>query len=441
MKKDVERGTVSGANSHVILGQQVPPRAATSSKVALGMYKGKIVQSKIGSIWKSSAAPAVPKTESQRVDNLAKHLPKPAVTSRPTRTARPMTTTTTAQRNTGSRNTTKAPTTTRIIATDKKVKKPPVTSTLSQYRSTETAQEKRAKLAEWLASKGKTLKRPAMTTAPPKTKTSTTAKADNKSKSDVTSKPEPRREPEPRVHTAQTAEACPQAQEAPKLSTQAPVALNTTLDLLEDCHPDLSAVRDGVDDVVVNLCSALEAMQTPSQIELPLPTDAHKDAEEEAGVMEDGSVEEAFKNEDAHQRVRDEMEESEQKVQKDDEYDEEDQSDEKVENTHQMDQASVVKYNVKTTPHLQSVKKTIKGEVQTSASRKKSNIKDLKFLTPVRRSCRIESRSSHLPPMLLDHDPCVSSLAELAQLDDDLNAYIYRKNPGLMEELLDETKP
>nr|XP_057943496.1 cytoskeleton-associated protein 2 [Doryrhamphus excisus] len=422
MQRDVERNAVSGANSQVILSHQVPPRAATSSKVALGMYKGKIVQSKIGSIWKSSTAQAVPKTENQRADNLAKHPPKPAVAVRPPRNVRPMTTAATAPRNTGSRNITTAPTQTRTLVTDKKVKKPPVTSTLSQYRATETAQEKRAKLAEWLASKGKTLKRPAMTTAPPKTKTSTTAKVDNKLKSDVTSKPDPRREPEPGIHAVPTTSVCLQAQEAVKLATQTPVIINTTLDLLENSDPDLSAVQDGVDDVVVNLCGALDAMQTPSKCQ--------DDADEEVGVIEDGSVkEETFKNEDSDQRVKDDMEESEQKVQSD-----EDQSDENVENVLQMDQASVVKYSVKTTPHLQSVKKKIQREVQTSASRKKSNIKDLKFLTPVRRSCRIEHRSSHLPPMLLDHDPCVSSLSELAQLDDDLNAYIYRKNPGLVEE-------
>ena len=37
--------------------------------------------------------------------------------------------------------------------------------------------------------------------------------------------------------------------------------------------------------------------------------------------------------------------------------------------------------------------------------------------------------------MVLDHDPCVTSLAELVQLDgdDDANAYIYRRNPALLE--------
>lgn len=73
-----------------------------------------------------------------------------------------------------------------------------------------------------------------------------------------------------------------------------------------------------------------------------------------------------------------------------------------------------------------------------STSRRKSNIKDLKFLTPVRRSCRIQRKSSVLPRMLLDHDPCVSSLAELVQLDNDPNAYIYRKNDALVGELPDQ---
>lgn len=84
-----------------------------------------------------------------------------------------------------------------------------------------------------------------------------------------------------------------------------------------------------------------------------------------------------------------------------------------------------------------SVKKTIEDEASASGSRNKSAIKDLKFLTPVRRSCRIQRNSSQLPGMLADHDPCVSSLAELVQLDDDTNAYIYRRNPALLGDLPD----
>lgn len=87
-----------------------------------------------------------------------------------------------------------------------------------------------------------------------------------------------------------------------------------------------------------------------------------------------------------------------------------------------------------------SVKKTIQEEASTSRSKKKNNIKDLKFLTPVRRSCRIERKSSRLPAMLMDPDPCVSSLAELVMLDGDSNAYIYRKNHALLEDLPDQPR-
>lgn len=89
-----------------------------------------------------------------------------------------------------------------------------------------------------------------------------------------------------------------------------------------------------------------------------------------------------------------------------------------------------------------SVKKTIEDEACASTSRRKSNIKDLKFLTPVRRSCRIQRKSSHLPAMLVDHDPCVTSLAELVKLDDDeANAYIYRRNPALLNDLPGQARP
>lgn len=86
---------------------------------------------------------------------------------------------------------------------------------------------------------------------------------------------------------------------------------------------------------------------------------------------------------------------------------------------------------------LHSVKKRIECQsAPGSGSRHKSTIKDLKFLTPVRRSTRIQRKSSRLPGMLNDHDTCVSSLAELVQLEDaDASAYIYRKNPALLEDL------
>lgn len=162
---------------------RMPAAAVPSSKPAPGMYKGKIVQSKIGSIWKSSLTvgcaepkPSAPKTESQRVGNVTKsrsksvsdlpgcgtqkpssksvfnrpiQVSKPTVSSRPPAgfcSARPPARTVPATRNTtvaptkGSGTQNSKP---NITMTDK-VNKPPVSSKLSQYRFTmETTEQRR----------------------------------------------------------------------------------------------------------------------------------------------------------------------------------------------------------------------------------------------------------------------------------------------------------
>ncbi|XP_041807699.1 cytoskeleton-associated protein 2 [Chelmon rostratus] len=385
------------------------PAAVPPSKSAPGMYKGKIVQSKIGSIWKSGATvrrpdpkPSAPKTERQRAGTV-------------------------------------------VRVTDKKVSKPPVSSTLSQYRCTmETAEERRAKLAEWLASKGKSLKRPAMTTAvPSKTKVSAKLEAGLKSQSQPAVQCNPEPEPKLEAHKPDSAAPCADTQGAElPAPSQTPVIMNTTLDLESSDADLLVDPQDRVDDVVVNLCDALEAMATPSKCdnELSQVTDVCNDVEVEDSKAKDEFKKEELKNEMPEdvgehpkvEQVKDEVEESDDQ--------EVEMEDKEVESDDEMEDASVVKYNVKTTPYLQSVKRTIADDASSSAHRRKSNIKDLKFLTPVRRSCRIQRKSTHLPTMLLDHDPCVSSLAELVKLDDDPNAYIYRKNPALLEDLPDQPK-
>ncbi|XP_034406852.1 cytoskeleton-associated protein 2 [Cyclopterus lumpus] len=448
------------------------PAAQPSSKSALGMYKGKIVQSKIGSIWKSTATvggedpkPSAPKTGGQKAVNVIKsrsnsladmpgrgaykpvqtrsksvmdrppQVTKPAVVSRAAgfHSARPPARTVpTTLASASSRNTRVAPArgsgiqSSKILVTNKQVNKPAVASALSQYRVTmETAEEKRAKLAEWLASKGKTFKRPAMTEP---------AKARVSAKPAVELKPQP----QPRLGACE-----PDSEGAVfKTHSRTPAVMNTTLDLLETSDDD---PQDNVDDIVVNLCDALEAMATPSRSdELSQVTDVVMDdckpqyeyegerkemSEDVEQVKEDvEQVKEDVEQvkEDVEQ-VKDEVEESE---------DEEGESDVEcvTETVPQMEDASVIKYSVKTTPYLQRVKKTIDEEASTSGSRRKSNIKDLKFLTPVRRSCRIERKASRLPPMLVDPDPCVSTLAEL----DDDHAYIYRKNHALPDGLSDQ---
>lgn len=472
-----------------------PPAAVPSSRPAPGMYKGKIVQSKIGSIWKSSTSisdadpkPSAPKIESKSVGYVAKsrsksvtdhvrrdvHKPaptrsksvserpvkvsKPSITSRPPavfRSARPPARAVPATlTNTGTRNVKVAATKgsqiskPKVPVTDRKVNKPPVSSTISQYRlHMETTEERRAKLADWLASKGKTSKRPAtVTAAQSKTKVPAKPKAEPKPQSQVECRPivqhNTKPETRPAAHKPDAAAAlCADTQRA-EVTTQiqTPAIMNTTLDLLENSDEDLfDGQQDGVDDIVVNLCEALEAMETPSRCsEVSLETNVCSEDKVEESKSCDGCTEEVRneKPEDVDEQVKDEAKSDENEV----EIEESAESDEEVtEMTPQREDASVVKYSVKTTPYLQSVKKTIEGEV-SSSTRRKSNIKDLKFLTPVRRSCRIERKSSRLPTMLVDHDPCVTSLAELVNLDQDSNAYIYRKNPALLEDLPDQPR-
>ncbi|XP_032352118.1 cytoskeleton-associated protein 2 isoform X2 [Camelus ferus] len=85
----------------------------------------------------------------------------------------------------------------------------------------------------------------------------------------------------------------------------------------------------------------------------------------------------------------------------------------------------LIKYNVSTTPYLQSVKKKIQFDETNSA------FKELKFLTPVRRSRRLQEKTSKLPDMLKDHYPSVSSLEQLRELGSDTDAFVCRPNVAL----------
>lgn len=58
--------------------------------------------------------------------------------------------------------------------------------------------------------------------------------------------------------------------------------------------------------------------------------------------------------------------------------------------------------------------------------------RELKFLTPVRRSLRIEGAGSHYPEMLKDHDPVVSSLSEILDAEEETQ-FFFRKNKALPE--------
>ncbi|XP_043105738.1 cytoskeleton-associated protein 2 isoform X2 [Puntigrus tetrazona] len=348
----------------------------------------------------------------------------------------------------------------KTATTEQKVYRP-VTSTVSQYKvQIETAEEKRAKLAEWLASKGKALKRPPI--------------------SEKATKPvlAPKSKTGPKVTTAAQTEAVVQTEAVQPTtalktdnqtndikvpdnktvcSRRSSNIMNTTLDLLDNSDLDLPVDPEiRMESLVLNLCDKLEAMETPSSCEGVNVEESgvvgEKRMEVQVEEQEMDKVFEILKEEELEDEESDLTEDTKNPLLKNEDNDDQDSkeklftsddddSDEEIKSTTpEMAGASVVKYNVKTTPYLQSVKKIIDCETAPgSGSRRKSTIKDLKFLTPVRRSTRIQRKSSRLPGMLNDHDTCVSSLAELVQMEDaDANAYIYRKNPALLEDLPDQ---
>lgn len=91
--------------------------------------------------------------------------------------------------------------------------------------------------------------------------------------------------------------------------------------------------------------------------------------------------------------------------------------------------SSVIRFEIRSTPRLEKMKKLQLTEGGSS-------IKSIKFLTPVRRSGRLERKSHRLPDMLKDHDPCISGIDQLGDLEDTdpcSSAYIFRKNSALKE--------
>ncbi|XP_038016078.1 cytoskeleton-associated protein 2-like isoform X2 [Motacilla alba alba] len=82
---------------------------------------------------------------------------------------------------------------------------------------------------------------------------------------------------------------------------------------------------------------------------------------------------------------------------------------------------------------MTSLPPSVKLQV-TSASRGREFLEgpELKFLTPVRRSLRIEKVGSYYPEMLKDHDPVVSSLSEILDAEEETR-FFFRKNKALPE--------
>ncbi|KAK3538897.1 hypothetical protein QTP86_020177 [Hemibagrus guttatus] len=99
--------------------------------------------------------------------------------------------------------------------------------------------------------------------------------------------------------------------------------------------------------------------------------------------------------------------------------------------------SSVIKYKITATP----------GGKRSQQRQKPGNVNghEIRFVTPVRRSLRIEKTSSRYPAVLQEHDPCVSSVHELLAEDEGQNEvthtaetptsplYVYRENEALRE--------
>ncbi|XP_063031332.1 cytoskeleton-associated protein 2-like isoform X2 [Melospiza melodia melodia] len=83
--------------------------------------------------------------------------------------------------------------------------------------------------------------------------------------------------------------------------------------------------------------------------------------------------------------------------------------------------------------HMTSLPPSVKLLV-TSATRGRElpEHREFKFLTPVRRSLRIERARSVYPGMLKDHDPVVSALSEIMAAEEETR-FFFRRNKALPE--------
>ncbi|NXH40927.1 CKAP2 protein, partial [Dicaeum eximium] len=81
--------------------------------------------------------------------------------------------------------------------------------------------------------------------------------------------------------------------------------------------------------------------------------------------------------------------------------------------------------NPPTTPYLESVK--MRPEANDSAT------KDLKMVTPLRYSQRIREKMCKLPDAVKDQDPCVSSLEQLGDLESKATVFIHKQSNALQE--------
>ncbi|NXY04631.1 CKAP2 protein, partial [Pteruthius melanotis] len=84
-----------------------------------------------------------------------------------------------------------------------------------------------------------------------------------------------------------------------------------------------------------------------------------------------------------------------------------------------------MRYNLPTTPYLESVK------MHPEAN--ECSAKDLKIVTPLRYSQRIREKMCKLPDAVKDQDPCVSSLQQLGDLESKATVFIHKQSSALQE--------
>ncbi|NXT17258.1 CKAP2 protein, partial [Syrrhaptes paradoxus] len=89
------------------------------------------------------------------------------------------------------------------------------------------------------------------------------------------------------------------------------------------------------------------------------------------------------------------------------------------------DTSYLIRYNPSTTPNLESVK--MHHEANDSSA------KDLKIVTPLRYSQRIREKMCKLSDAVKDQDPCVSSFEQLGELESKATAFIHKQNNALKE--------
>ncbi|KAM4044857.1 cytoskeleton-associated protein 2 [Anomaloglossus baeobatrachus] len=333
---------------------------------------------------------------------------------------------------------------------------PPVPTAGKFPRPRETAAERKACLAEWRQSKGIVVKRPPMAVVLP----STCSMA--KEKPEVKTEPEEPKEETRQLYWATMAEEDEQELFTLKLHQifagcqkliEEGCPREEVLSLLEkqvqnlpeakklprywECLASLEK-RDGQLHKVIAVCEqAVSAGAQPLEDLRVILADALEQLKLNPEESVKKENEEDVKTEELKNEVKDEKEETTLKGKRrgkaralKDEAEilsTPDNQPSESELEHGAAASSVIRFNVCTTPHLEKLKKQ-------ELSEGGSSIKTYKFLTPVRRSRRLEHKSQRLPKMLRDHDPCVSGIDQLGALEGTetcASAYIFRQNSAL----------